>query len=406
MRMSLYTGRNPGRLEAGLEEPLVTRDERSGIPTGHPTLPSLLADNGYNTAMFGKWHCGWLPWFSPLKIGFQEFFGNLDGAMDYFCHLDTRGLPDLYEGETPVDQDGYYTWLIADRATEYINKQTPEKPFYMQVNWNAPHWPWEGPNDDAIGEEMRQRLTNGDERNPLRHSDGGSVAKYTELVEAMDAGIGTLLDTLETMGLANNTIVIFCSDNGGERYSFMWPFTGGKGDIAEGGIRIPFILRWPAAIAGNQWSDATSITMDWTTTLLDAAQAAPHSDYPLDGVSLLPWLMDGADHPNHTLFWRVASQGALRKGTYKYVVDSRPFPGLGSWPLFPGVRHRLFDISGDGREEADIAAHHPEIVAAMRAEWEAVNSTLFKYPADHNGLAKYVLARLARKPPPQVSWAD
>jgi arylsulfatase A-like enzyme len=405
MRMALYTGRNPGRLSAGLQEPLTQRNEHSGIPHDHPTLPSLLKSKGYNTAMFGKWHCGWLPWFSPLKIGFDTFFGNLDGAMDYFCHLDTLGQPDLYEGEAPIELEGYYTSLIADRAVDYVQQQLSSNPFYMQVNWSAPHWPWEGPGDAAIGEDMRQRFAEGLERNPLRHADGGSIAKYAELVEVMDEGIGRILDALDEQGLSDNTIVVFCSDNGGERYSFMWPFTGEKGDIAEGGIRVPFILRWPAAINGRQWSDAPTITMDWTATLLDAADTQQHPDYPSDGISLLPWLVDGEPYPDHTLFWRISSQGALRMGRYKYVVDARPFPVLGNWPVFPGVRHRLFDIAGDGREHADIAPHHPELVRTMHAEWERINSGLLRYPANHYGLSSNVTARLGSEPT-KVSWAD
>ena len=123
-RIALYTGRYPHRLLVGMEEPLGTRDEHHGIPHDHPTLPSLLKDAGYATAMFGKWHCGWLPWFSPVKAGFETFFGNLDGAMDYFSHIDTAGLPDLYEGEVAVDEVGYYTDLITDRAVDFIKLLT------------------------------------------------------------------------------------------------------------------------------------------------------------------------------------------------------------------------------------------------------------------------------------------
>ena len=156
-RFSLYTGRYPGRLEAGLQEPLVLRDEKTGIPGGHPTLPSLLRDGGYDTGMFGKWHCGYLPWFSPLRIGFDTFFGNLDGAMDYFSHIDTAGLPDLYEGETPVEEVGYYTEMISTRAADYIRSHGQDKPFYLQVNYTSPHWPWEGPTDRATSEKSPRR---------------------------------------------------------------------------------------------------------------------------------------------------------------------------------------------------------------------------------------------------------
>lgn len=393
MRISLYTGRYPGRLEAGLQEPIIRRDHKTGIPAGHPTLPSLLRDAGYSTSMFGKWHCGWLPWFSPLRIGFDTFFGNLDGSLDYFTHIDSLGKKDLYEGETPVEKEGYYTWLIADRAAAHVRQQNRDTPFYMQVNWNAPHWPWEGPGDRDVADQILQ----GYRRNewiPLLHNDGGSLAKYAEIVEAMDDGVGRILQALDERGLRDNTIVIFSSDNGGERYSFMWPFIGGKGDLSEGGIRVPFILRWPDALDAGCWSGATSITMDWTATLLDAAGAKPHPDYPLDGSSLLPWLTGNAELAERSLFWRSASQGALRRGQFKYFRDARLAPRIHSWPLYPGVRHQLFDVSGDGREAADIAQHHPGLVDEMSREWDEIAATLLPYPPDYEDLPRNVLRRL------------
>jgi len=213
-RISLYTGRYPGRLQAGLEEPLVTRSPENGIPEGHPTLSSLLVEAGYATAMFGKWHCGWLPWYSPLRIGFETFFGNFDGALDYFEHVDTLGKADLYEGETPVEEVGYYTEIISERAAEYITAHR-NRPFYVQLNYTAPHWPWEGPDDHEVGQEIRRRYQQRWEHSPLMHLDGGSIAKYGELVEAMDAGIGQVLAALDRAGAADNTIVVFSSDNGG-----------------------------------------------------------------------------------------------------------------------------------------------------------------------------------------------
>ncbi len=385
-RIGLYTGRSPGRLAAGLAEPLRSRDETSGIPTDHPTLPSLLVEAGYDTAMFGKWHCGWLPWFSPLRIGFQTFFGNLDGAMDYFEHIDTLGDPDLWEGETPVEMTGYYTDLISERAAQWISAER-DRPFYLQLNYTAPHWPWEGRGDAEVGAAIRRDFETGELASPLLHWDAGSLAKYGELVEAMDDGIGVVLDAVAAAGLTDDTMIVFCSDNGGERWSKNWPFVGEKGDLTEGGIRVPLLLRWPAAVSALQVSDAPNITMDWTATMLDAAGAGPHPDYPLDGVSLLPWLVDGVDYPEHDLAWRVASQGALRRGRFKYLRDGRGRARLGNWPLRPeqrqGFYDLLYDLSVDGREMANVARHHPDVLAELRAAWEAFDADLLPYPDDH-----------------------
>ena len=399
-RFSLYTGRNPGRLECGLEEPLRTRSERNGIPAGHPTLPSLLVEAGYETAMFGKWHCGWLPWFSPVRAGFQTFFGNLDGAMDYFEHIGTLGEPDLYEGETPVELTGYYTDMISERAAEFIERER-RAPFYLQLNYTAPHWPWEGRGDAETGARIRADYESGRTMMPILHMDGGSLAKYAELVEAMDDGIGLVLDALDRSGRAENTLIVFCSDNGGERWSKNWPFVGEKGDLTEGGIRVPFVLRWPAAVASGQWSDAPNITMDWTATFLDAAGTGPHPDYPLDGVSLLPWLVEGADYPDHDLFWRISSQGALRRGRFKYFRDRRDRAILGNWPRAFGNYEFLYDVTVDGREAANVARWHPDVLAELRAEWERVEATLLPYPPEHRGRPENVA-----KSRPLVSQPD
>ena len=403
-RISLYTGRNPGRLPCGLEEPLRTRSEQMGIPADHPTLPSMLAYAGYDTAMFGKWHCGWLPWFSPLRIGFQTFFGNLDGAMDYFEHIGTLGEPDLWEGETPVEMTGYYTDIISERSAAWIGERG-RRPFYLQLNYTAPHWPWEGRGDAAVGAEIRRRYEDGEVEFPLLHQDAGSLDKYRELLEAMDDGIGVVLDSLEAAGVSNNTMVLFCSDNGGERWSKNWPFVGEKGDLTEGGIRVPFILRWPSAVDGGQVRDSPNITMDWTATILDAAGVDPVDGYPLDGVSLLPWLVDGADHPDHDLFWRIASQGALRRGRFKYLRDGRGRARLGNWPRKfeeeQGYYDLLYDVTVDGREMAELSRHHPEVLADMKAAWERFEAELLPYPTTHRNLPRHAGNGL-----PAVSEAD
>jgi arylsulfatase A-like enzyme len=402
-RISLYTGRHPGRIPAGLEEPLRTRKEENGIPASHPTLPSLLAGAGYETAMIGKWHCGWLPWHHPLRIGFQSFFGNLDGAMDYFEHIDTLGQHDLWEGETPVEMTGYYTDIVSERAAEFVARER-DRPFYLQLNYTAPHWPWEGRDDAEAGARIRQDYEDGTVPFPLLHTDAGSLAKYGELVELMDEGIGQVLESLAAAGRTDDTMIMFCSDNGGERWSKNWPFVGEKGDITEGGIRVPFILRWPQAVAPNQVSDDPNITMDWTATMLDAGGTAPHPDYPLDGVSLVPWLVDGVDYPEHDLFWRISSQGAYRRGRFKYVRDDRPRARLGNWPLQTGNYDLLYDVTVDGREAAELSRHHPDVLAQLKEAWEAFAADLVPYPADHRGLPAQT--RHATATEPAVSEAD
>ena len=377
-RISLYTGRYPGRLFAGLQEPIVYRDDRTGIPLEHPTLPSIVKKAGYDTAMFGKWHVGYLPWFSPLRIGFDVFFGNLDGAMDYFSHIDTAGKPDLYEGETPVEQVGYYTEMISERASDYITNHTQENPFYLQVNYTSPHWPWEGPTDRATSEKITEAMKK-DALTALFHFEGGSLETYRSMVASLDKGVGEVLDALDKRGIADDTIVIFGSDNGGERFAFMWPFVGEKGDLEEGGIRIPTIVRWPNAIDAGQVSDEPVVTMDWTATLIDVVGQEPDPKYPLDGDSLLPWLVDGAEPPKRLLRWRTQEQGAVRKGRFKLLFDRVAKP---LWSTsFPkdGERVRLFDVTVDGREKADISGEYPDIVTELLADFHRFDAELLPY---------------------------
>lgn len=383
-RIGLYTGRYPGRLAAGLEEPMRTRAEFNGIPHDHPTLPKLLVDAGYSTAMFGKWHCGWLPWYSPIRAGFERFYGCLDGAIDYFEHIGTLGERDLWEGETEIDDTGYFTEMITREACAHI-AAAGDEPLYLQLNYTAPHWPWEGPGDAHVGARIRDEYTQQESPDsyPLLDLHSGSLAKYGEMVEAMDAGIGDVIDAIDARGRPDDTLIVFSSDNGGERWANMWPFVGEKGDLTEGGIRVPGLIRWPSAIDGGQACDRPNITMDWTATMLDAAGAQPDPGYPLDGVSLLPYLVDGAPFPNHDLYWRTRSQLAVRRGRMKYLHDRRLRPQkLGQWPLADGDYHLLYDVAVDGRERADIAVHHPDQVNELRTAAERFEAEMLPYPPE------------------------
>jgi arylsulfatase A-like enzyme len=314
--------------------------------------------------MFGKWHCGFLPWYSPLKSGWDTFFGNLSGAVDYYSKV-SGTTADLYEGEVPVESLDYYTDTIADRAAAFVRRDHG-RPWLLNLNFTAPHWPWEAPGDREVSARITARAKAGDSR-ALWHDDGGSLDTYRKMVEALDAGIGRVLAALRASGQEKNTIVLFSSDNGGERWSYQWPLSGGKGGLNEGGIRVPNILRWPAAIRGGQVSHVPVITHDWTATLLEAVGVKPGAAHPLDGRSLLPYLLDGARPPKHDLFWRTRQERALRRGDWKYLRTSSG-----------ETLHNLVD---DPRERANLAAHNPALFAELRSAWEKVAAELLPYPS-------------------------
>ena len=353
-RFALATGRWQYRLRGGNDEPIASRHRGSaslGLPPEHPTAASLLRDAGYRTALVGKWHLGFHPHFGPLKSGYQEFFGVMGGGVDYFTHRDPAGVHDLFEGEAAIERRGYLTDLLSERAVDFI-AQCRGRPFLLSLHYTAPHWPWETRSDAAEAQRIKH----------IYHFDGGSVSTYVEMVRQMDEGIGRVLDALDRIGAADDTLVVFTSDNGGERYSDAWPFKGGKMDLLEGGIRVPYIARWPARVAPGAITSQLALTMDWTATMLDAAGVAPHTDFPLDGASLLQ-VLETPDRPfERELFWRMKyrNQKAMRAGRWKWLSQEG--------------HEFLYDLSVDARERANFGGREPARLQAMRerhTEWEA-----------------------------------
>ena len=363
-RVGFLTGRYPARLPVGLEEPIFERTalgdkiKTTGIPLSHPTVSSLIKGAGYDTALIGKWHLGYLPYFSPLKFGFDEFFGNMSGAVDHFSHRDMTNSPDFFEGEVPVERVGYMTDLLTQRAVEYL-KRLHKKPFYLSLHYTAPHWPWEGPNDDAVSKAMKY--------GPGGFRAGGSLQVYAEMMKSLDAGIGRVLDTLRTAKLEKNTLVIFTSDNGGERFSFNWPFTGQKMDLHEGGVRVPAIVRWPGVTSAGKVSDQPAITMDWSATMIAAAGTRPDPNYALDGEDMKTVLSGKGAPFDRTFYWRTARQGAMRSGKWKYIRD--------------GKNESLHDLSVDQREQAEFSSLQPEQLKQMRNDFDAWATQMQKYSA-------------------------
>ncbi|AKZ58239.1 Twin-arginine translocation pathway signal [Streptomyces ambofaciens ATCC 23877] len=364
-RFSLYTGRYPGRTEGGLAEPLGDRSQ--GLDPDHPTLASLLKGAGYATALIGKWHCGWLPDHSPTRSGWDEFFGNFGGALEYFSKLGQLGDYDLYEGDATYQDLRYYTTVLTERAVEYVGRDH-DRPWLLNLNYTTPHWPWLTEDDAGKGAEIAAEIRSGNVLGALLHRDGGSVEKYQEMVENLDASVGEVLAALRRTGQEENTIVVFASDNGGERFSYQWPLSGGKSELLEGGIRVPTLLRWPARVDGRQVSHEPVYSPDWTATLLELGGARPDPAYPLDGHSLAGYLLRGEEVPERDLFWRVRGNRALRRGDWKYYRDA-------------DGRDHLYDLGADAREQADLAAERPRLLAELRAAWEKVDGGLLPYPA-------------------------
>jgi arylsulfatase A-like enzyme len=359
-RTSLITGRYQYRLPIGLEEPLANPSRHVGLPPDHPTLPSLLKSAGYGTTLIGKWHLGFLPDFGPLRSGYDRFWGFRGGALDYFTHKSgaaSTDTDDLWDGDVKVHETGYLTDLLGSRAVSVIEAYAKEKrPFLLSLHFNAPHWPWEGPSDEAESQRIRD----------LFDFDGGSQATYVRMVTELDAQVGRVLKALDDTRIAANTIVVFTSDNGGERFADTWPFTGKKTELLEGGLRIPAIVRWPRHIPAGATSEQVMISMDWMPTLLAAAGTRPDPGYPSDGEDLNPILSGGAAaHPRKLYFrYKAGAQRAIRDADWKYLrIAGNEF---------------LFDVVQDPRERANLKDRRKDIFDRLKSDWEAWNGTMLE----------------------------
>lgn len=346
-RVGLMTGQYPARHPVGLHEPLVSD---FGLDPSASILASLLKESGYTNALFGKWHLGARPQFHPNRHGFDEFFGPLSGAIDYVAHTNPAGRHDLYRNDEPVHLTGYVTDLIADEAVRFIRER--REPFFLSHQGTAPHWPWQKRGDPPTPPPWGQGR---------RSVGAGPPGRFPDMMRALDEAVGRILAALDETGVAERTLVIFTSDNGGDQYSNMGGLAKSKGHLWEGGIRVPTFARWPGIIPAGTTTPQVATTLDWTATIIAAAGASPRRSHPLDGVDLLPILTNGTP-VERTIFWRVSQarqQGAVRRAGWKYLRDED-----GEY---------LFDLILDPGERQDIKKQNPQILQTLKTaygEWE------------------------------------
>jgi arylsulfatase A len=361
-RAAFITGRYQQR--AGIESPLRYKDSRQ-LPPSDTSLPRLLKSAGYATGLIGKWHLGAEAAAGPNRHGFDEFWGFRGGAVDYYTHnvvttpavkLDAP-VPDLFHNEEPTTSPAYLTDEITSRAQAFIEQRAGE-PFFLEVAYNATHWPY-----------LRPDLPEG-KRGWDHYRESGTHADYIAMLERADQGIGRILDTLDRLKLAQNTLVIFTSDNGGEWLSRNAPLFHRKGTLWEGGIRVPLLLRWPGRLAAGTISPQVGITMDLTASILAIAGVKLPDNYRPDGIDLVGALQKGTAI-ERTLFWRLPppvgaagtpplTQRAVRRGNWKYIDDRG--------------QYLLFDVRTDPGERHDVAQQHIDLIRELRslvAGWEA-----------------------------------
>jgi len=353
-RTAFMTGRYPARTPVGLKEPLdwTAEDYKTGLSPETPSLPALLRKAGYHTRLIGNRHLGFMPAFGPLANGFDSFFGYLGGGIDHISHTDPAGRPDLYQDDSLVYRKGYLTDIFAEEAIRFLHGKQ-QQPFFLSIQFSAPHWPWQERGDKAYP------------KGNSRWKEGGSPKKYARMVAQMDEAIGRIMDALQETGLDSNTLVVFTSDNGGERYSDMGGLKERKFVLWEGGIRVPSIACWPGRIGAGQTSAQPVIHMDWTAVFLTIAGATPDPAFPLDGMDILPILQAPGTVVPRTFYWRVFQrnqQQALRQGPWKYLKTE--------------TDEYLFNIDKDPFEDNDLRAAYPATFRELRALYESWAKTV------------------------------
>lgn len=334
------TGRYPEKL--GLGGALMGK---GGMKADAVTIAEILKKAGYATGLVGKWHLGYTGDALPNRQGFDEFYGFRGGKIDYFLHTDTAqkvedsklGKHDFYENETEIFPEGYATDLFTSRAVDFVERHR-EKPFFLFLAYNAPHYA--RPGVLQAPDHYIRRFAKGEKPTPRE--------LYAAMVSCMDDGIGKLLDCLEKNGLADNTIVMFISDNGADPSNggSNAPLTGGKWKYDEGGIRVPMIVRWPGVLPAGATTREPIHMIDLLPTLLPAAGIQLPPDLELDGLDVLAALKGNAKLPSRPLFFK--NQTVVRKSKWKLKAS------------------QLFDLEADPRETEDLALRHPEVLDQIR----------------------------------------
>ena len=350
-RVAFFTGRYPAHLTVGLFEPIQERHKDSliGLSPDDPSIAPLLKKAGYETYLVGKWHLGYKPEFSPIANGFDYFLGFHAGATDYISHTNPRGRPDLYENDQLLQKEGYITDIFREKAIEIISKPH-QKPFFLALTFNAPHWPWQAPGDKPYPDTTRW-------------TSGGSPAIYAAMMKSLDDAVGKIVKTVDDLKLSNNTVIIFTSDNGGERYSDNGIYKGRKFELWEGGIREPAFVRWTGKIKEGSVTNQVATTMDWTATILSLAETKADPKFPLEGMDIMPVMTGEKKEVDRTLFWRIfqgRQHKAMRDGKWKYFQDEKG-------------NEYLFDLDDDPAEKNNLKEKFPEIFQQLKnkyIEWE------------------------------------
>lgn len=388
-RAALMTGRDPMRL--GVAYGVIMPWHNFGVHPAETFMPQVFLGAGYQTAMVGKWHLGHAQQtYHPNERGFEHFYGHLHTEVGYYPPFANQGGRDFQLNGKPIDDQGYESFLLGNEVARYIKERDASKPFFMYMPFIAPHTPLDAPEDlqekyaDLEDNRLPARSYNTDSSRQMSRMMFRPSARpmYAAVVDGMDQSIAKVLDTLDDEGIADNTIVLFFSDNGGAAYATGGadnvPLRGGKGETFEGGIRVVSVMRWPAKIAAGSKANSIMSVMDVFPTLAAAAGITAETTFELDGRNMLPAIVEGKtiERDDYLFF---ASETPI-KGRFnltafndEWKLVQEMVQGLSS----TNITNYLFQIQDDPNEYNNLAQKFPDQVSKMA---EAIHYWRTLYP--------------------------
>jgi len=372
-RAGLLTGRYQQRAGIpGVVYAAFDKNRHHGLQHSELTFAEVLRDAGYATAMFGKWHLGYEEHYNPVHQGFDRYVGYVSGNVDFHSHIDGAGVFDWWHQGMLQPEAGYTTHLITKHSCDFVRAaaKAVDQPFCLYIAHEAPHDPYQGPNDKPVRRE-------GESKPLYNHREPAHAERaYAEMMIEMDKGVGEVLATLKSLGIDEDTFVMFFSDNGATGPGNCGGLYGMKGTLWEGGHRVPGIARWPGRIPAASETDQLACTIDVMPTLLDLAGVTSHSDCPLDGASLRGVLLNDKPMAERQLFWQYADAASMRDGDWKLILNGGNAPKKQSarhpridWDRTPDGREEiaLFNLSKDIHERTNLAQSEQTRVDQMRA---------------------------------------
>jgi arylsulfatase A-like enzyme len=367
-RAALMTGRYPFRY--GLQTAVIPSAHKYGLPTDEWLIPQALKEAGYKTAIIGKWHLGHADHkYWPLQRGFDYQYGPLIGELDYFTHKQ-HGIVDWYRNNQEVVEEGYTTTLLGNDAVKFIDSHDPTTPLYLYLAFNAPHTPYQAPEDYL---------------NQYQNIADKSRRAYAGSITAMDDQIGRVVAALEKKNMREDTVIFFQSDNGGTRSAMFageidsskikipcdnGPYREGKGTLYDGGSRVAALANWPGHIKPGSIIDGMIHVVDIYPTLLTLAGASSTKSKPLDGIDMWATISEGKPSPRTEIIYNIESfRAGVRQGDWKLILYA-PLP----------TRIELYNLAEDPSEKNNIAAQHPEKVSELQKRTNELATQMVKSP--------------------------